>query len=86
MGLGSMPPDTGPDYDEWLFTKSWQAALASREAEMGEMRDIIEIFRMGIKEALDNLETSALALDIGDAITQYGTYEGVRVTPVEDTK
>ena len=32
------------------------------------------------------LETSALALDIGDAITQYGTYEGVRVTPVEDTK
>ena len=37
MGLGSMPPDTGPDYDEWLFTKSWQAALASREAEMGEM-------------------------------------------------
>lgn len=41
MGDFSMPPDDSADYDEWVFTKAWQAAQADARALVEKLEKAI---------------------------------------------
>lgn len=61
----SMPDDSGPDYDSWLFHKAWQAAeVHEPQGLRREVQELLPLLLNGImpnKEALHDLRDLAYA-------------------------